>query len=396
MKVVLSVPGKFHTFDLARELHARRALAAVFTGYPQFKLKHEGLPRDLIRTWPWLQSSYMAMPAKHRLGPKLIREWEWAIRLSLDAFVKRQLPPCDVFVGLSGSALQSGVQAQSMGARYVCDRGSAHIRTQDALLREEARRWGLPFDGIDPRVIEREEAEYEQADCITVPSSFSVQSFIDRGVTASKIKLLPYGVNLGTFARSGEPAKGRLDVLYVGGMNLNKGIPYLLQGYQRLRHPAKSLTFAGTPSDALIERMRAQGLWSEDIRVLGHVPQAQLKDLMSRSHAMVLASVQEGFGMVLSQAMACACVVIASAHTGGPDLLTDGEEGFIVPVRDGKAIGDHLQQLADQPELQKNMGDKAIQRVKQAGGWREYGDRACNIYRTLREPHGARAVSGGH
>lgn len=383
MKAVLSVPGKFHTFDLARQLHAAGALEAIFTGYPPFKLKGEGLPPGKIRSWPWVQSSYMAMPRRHWLGPRLVREWEWRIKTTLDAVVARRMPACDVFVGLSGSALLSGQRARSMGARYVCDRGSAHIRVQDTLLREEAQRWGLPFEGIDPRVIAREEAEYEQADCITVPSGFSVRSFVQAGVPAHKLRLLPYGVDLSRFQPMGEPDAGRFDVLYVGGMNLNKGIPYLLQAYAQLRHPNKSLTLAGAPSQPFIERMKTLGLWQGDIRVLGHVPQANLKNLMSRSHAMVLASVQEGFGMVLSQAMACGCVVIASEHTGGQDVFTDGCEGFTVPVRQADAITQRLQLLADQPELRRWMSQQALKRVQGAGGWAEYGAQALGIYQAL-------------
>jgi alpha-maltose-1-phosphate synthase len=59
MRVALSTPGKFHTFDLARELHARGALAAVFSAYPRFKLRHEGLPATSIKTFPWLMTPYM-------------------------------------------------------------------------------------------------------------------------------------------------------------------------------------------------------------------------------------------------------------------------------------------------------------------------------------------------
>ncbi|MDO9235713.1 MAG: glycosyltransferase family 4 protein [Aquabacterium sp.] len=385
MNVVLSVPGKFHTFDLARELHARQALVGVYTGYPRFKLQQERLPADKIRSWPWVQTPYMAMmPRKHWLGKRLVHEWEWLTKTTLDAHVARHLPDCDVFVGLSGSALWSGQAARARGARYVCDRGSAHIRVQDNLLREEADRWGIPFDGIDPRVIEREEAEYAEADCITVPSSFSVRSFVQSGVPAHKLRLLPYGVNLSMFQPSGQPHAQRFDVLYVGGMNLNKGIPYLLQAYQRLQHPHKSLTLAGDASVAFIERMKQIGIWSDDIRVLGHVPQSELKVLMSQSHVMVLPSVQDGFGMVLSQAMACGCVVIGSEHTGAQDLFDDGVEGFIVPPRDSDAIAGRLQALADDPDLRMQMSGKALLRVQRAGGWRDYGELAYATYQSLR------------
>ncbi|RZL02117.1 MAG: glycosyltransferase family 1 protein [Rubrivivax sp.] len=386
MKVVLSAPGRFHTFDLARELHSRQCLAAIFTGYPRFKLKGEALPPELIRCWPWVQASYMAMPKRHWLGKRAVRQWEWLSKTSLDAHVARHLPDCDVFVGLSGSGLRSGRAAQARGARYVCDRGSSHIRLQDTLLREEAERWGLLFDGIDPRVIEREEMEYAEADCITAPSSFSVRSFLQAGVPSHKVRLLPYGVNLGMFQPIGKPAPGHFDVLYVGGMNLNKGIPYLLQAYRQLQHPRKSLTFAGAPSPHFIERMKALGLWPDDLRLLGHVPQAELKSLMSRSHAMVLPSVQDGFGMVMSQAMACGSVVIGTEHTGAPDLFEDGQAGFIVPIRQADAIAQRLQQLCDNPALRGHMSEQALIKVKEAGGWRDYGISAQSIYQALRRP----------
>src|SRR5947209_3353569 len=127
MKVAVSTIGKFHTFDLARELHRRDALAAIFTGYPRLKLKHEQLPRRLIRTFPWLHAPYMVPRLRNALGIRALRAWELLDRASLDLHVSRNLPPCEVFVGLSGSALRSGRVAQSRGARYVCDRGSTHI-----------------------------------------------------------------------------------------------------------------------------------------------------------------------------------------------------------------------------------------------------------------------------
>jgi alpha-maltose-1-phosphate synthase len=279
-----------------------------------------------------------------------------------------------VFVGLSGSALRSGQTARRRGIRYVCDRGSSHIRVQDQLLREESDLWGIPFEGVDPRVIDLEEAEYAEADGITVPSSFSLRTFIDQGVAASKLHLLPYGVNLDLFKPTGQPDDTRFDVLYAGGMNLNK----------ELVHARKSLTFAGTPAIDFIAAMKRHDLWSDDIQILGHVPQPQLKDIMSRSHVLVLASVQEGFGMVQAQAMACGCVVIGSNNTGAQDLFDDEQEGFIVPVRNHAAIAARLQQLADSPSLRASMSSKALKRVQRAGGWRDYGDQAMAIYQQLK------------
>src|SRR6202041_3480104 len=120
--------------------------------------------------------------------------WEWYDRVWFDRYVASSLPSCDLFCGLSGSGLYTGRVGKSRGAKYVCDRGSTHIRFQDRILREEYDRQGIPFSGIDPRIIGREEAEYQAADIITVPSTFVLNTFIEAGVARCKMRLTPYGV----------------------------------------------------------------------------------------------------------------------------------------------------------------------------------------------------------
>lgn len=380
MRIALSTPGKFHTFDLARELYARNALAAVFTGYPSFKLKNENVPQEMIRTFPWLQSSYMAFPLKQHLPRSVIQQWEHLAATTFGNWVAKSLPECDLYVGLSGSGLPAGKKAHQQGAAYVCDRGSAHIHVQDQLLRDEHALWDMPFTGIEPRAIAREEAEYVEADMITVPSIFAYRSFVKQGISAEKMRLLPYGVDVSRFQPVAEPDVERFDVLFVGAMSLQKGIQYLVQAYQKINHPSKSLTFVGTPSQELIQMLKMRNLWPADVKVLGHVPQRELKNIMSRSHVLVLPSVQDGFGMVMAQAMACACPVIASCNTGGEDLFTDGDEGYILPIRDVEVLAERLQQLADKPEQRAAMGQRALARVQALGGWHNYGEKAMAVY----------------
>lgn len=380
MKVALSVLGTFHSFDLAREMHARGALAGIYTGYPRFKLRGAQVPEDLIHTFPLIHGAYMAAPFRDRLGLAWLRRWERLDAVTFAAYVARNLPPCDVYVGMSGSSLAPGRRAQQIGARYICDRGSTHIRAQDRIIREESELWGLPAAGVDPRVIDAEEAEYALADRITVPSGFVLRSFLDQGVPAAKLRKLPYGVNLSRFEPDGAPAPERFDVLFVGGMSLRKGVPYLAQAFQKLEHPAKRLTFAGGVAPDIIDMLRRRKLWPEDARVLGHVPQAELKTLMSRSHVMALPSVEEGLALVQAQAMACGCPVIHTPNTGGAEIIEDGVEGFCVPVRDVDALAARLQQMADDPDARAAMGRRALARMQGFGGWRVYGDNAMAIY----------------
>jgi starch synthase len=383
MKVALSTPGKFHTFDLARELHARDALACVFAGYPRFKLMNEGLPESAIKPFSWLITPYLGFPRKERLGTSLVRQWEYLNRITLDRYVASAMPLCDVFVGMSGSALRSGQRAQAKGAKYVCDRGSTHIRQQDDILAEEHALWHQPYLRIDPRTIAIEEAEYAAADAITVPSQFTRQTFINRGVAAEKVHVLPYGVNLSHFHKAAEPSTEHFDVLFAGGASLRKGVPYLLQAFQRLKHPRKRLWFAGSTPPEFIALMRDLGLWSDDFHVMGHLDRDTLRDRMSRSHVMVLPSVEEGLALVQAQALACGCPVIATENTGSPDLYTDGEAGFILPVRRADLIAERLQQLADDPALRRQLSAGALNTVQRIGGWHEYGNKAMATYRSL-------------
>ncbi|WP_041368038.1 glycosyltransferase family 4 protein [Methylocella silvestris] len=383
MKVALSTIGKFHTFDLARELYARAALAGVLTGYPRFKLKNEGVPPELIHSFSLLHGAYMAFPWKDRLPDKAMLQWEWLDAETFASYAAWKLPPCDVYVGLSGSALKAGKLAHKRGARYVCDRGSTHIRAQDQILTEEFGRWGFPSHPVDARVIAAEEAEYEEADLITVPSSFVYRTFLSQGVPAQKLRKLSYGVNLKRFEPAGAPAEGRFDVLFVGGMSLRKGLPYLAAAFQQVRHPAKSLTFVGSTSAPVIDLLKQRKLWPQEAQAIGHVPQTELKTLMSRSHVMVLPSVEEGLAMVLAQTMACGCPILATPNTGAEDIVTDGVEGFIVPARDVDALAEKMQFLADNPEARSAMGARALARMQGFGGWRQYGDEAMAIYSEL-------------
>lgn len=383
MKVALSTIGRFHTFDLARELHARGHDLTIFTGYPRFKLRGEGLPPASIRTFPWLHGAYVQLGTRWGYESAFMRALaHWNLE-SFCRHVARNIPDCDVYAGMSSSAGDAGRIAQSRGARYICDRGSSHIRVQDDILHEEYAIWGLPRQRIDARVVAREEHEYDLADVITVPSSFSYRSFVDAGVPERKLRLVPYGVNLSRFQKVGEPDPDVFDVLFVGGVNIRKGVPYLLKAFQRVEHHAKRLTIVGSCEPTMMAWLRGSGLPLDRVTFTGSLPQAQLKDIMSRSHVMVLPSVEEGLALVQAQALACGCPVIGTHNSGGEDLFTDGEEGFIVPIRDVDALTGRMQNLADNPDLQQMMSAAALRRVRRLGGWSAYGGRMAALMEEL-------------
>jgi alpha-maltose-1-phosphate synthase len=371
MQVIQAVNGVFHHFDLARELETEGHLKRIYSTFPWSRLTREGLPRERVRMFPWLHAPLLALEQRLTLPKKLSRELHTANLPVFDRWIAFRIEECDVFVALSGSGLKSGAVVQRRGGKYVCDRGSSHMRYQNDIVNAEYERWGFKMEACDPRTMRREEAEYEQADAITVPSEFARRTFLEMGVPAEKVRKIPYGVRLERFQKTSEPQPESFDVLFAGTVSLRKGVPYLLEAFQRFKHPRKRLRLAG-PVDPVTRNVFSR-FDLTGVEVLGRQPQPKLAELMSSSHVMVLPSIEEGLALVQGQALACGCPLISSLHSGGEDLFTDGVEGYLVPIRSSEAILERLNQLADDPDLRQRMSEAAQQRVKTLGGWRDYG-----------------------
>lgn len=380
MQIVQTVFGVFHHFELARELAQRGHLRRVYSTWPWARLKREGLARDKVETFPWLHvPEYLASRAPVDLT-WLRDPLGYANALSFDRWTESRLRRSlrheghiDALIGISGSSLRAGALIQRDGGVFICDRGSTHQRFQEQILADEFRRWGVHIPPSDPRDTRREEAIYAACDAITVPSTAAARSFAEMGVPPEKVHVIPYGVRLESFRPTGEPGRDSFDVLFAGSVGLRKGVPYLLEAFARVKHPHKRLRFAGTIQEDI--RGILPRLPMDNVEILGPVPQAELATLMSRSHALVLPSIEEGLALVQAQALACGCPVICSTNTGGEDLFSDGVEGFIVPIRDPAALADRLQRLADDPALQRSMREAGLRRVQTIGGWKEYGDK---------------------
>lgn len=386
MRVSQAVFGVFHHFELARELDRRGHLDTIYSTWPWARLKREGLPHNKVQTFPWLHTPEMLLRRAGMLPQWLEDDLGYQNALRFDDWTARRVGAVDALIGISGAGLKTGRLLQQRGGKFICDRGSSHQRYQAEIVADEFRRWGLPAPHDDIRDTVREEAIYEMADAITVPSSFSRRSFIEQGVPAEKLHTIPYGVRLETFSKVGDPSPDCFEVLFAGHVSLRKGVPYLLQAFAQVEHPRKRLRLAGAVAPEITELLGR--LPQQNVEFLGSIPQPQLVKMMSESHVLVLPSVEDGFGLVLSQALACGCPIIASTNTGGDDLITDGVEGFIVPIRDADTLAARMQQLADDPWLQRRMSEAALVRVHHLGGWTHYGDLWESLLLHLTQSHG--------
>lgn len=383
MRVTLAATGKFHFLDLAHQMQRLNSLGKLYTAYPKWKLRHQiDLPESSLQTFPWVHTPYMASMRFPRIVQPFVQQIDYLDRLTFDKYVATSLEPCDIYTAISSCGLTSGTRAQEIGAKYVCDRGSTHIVEQNKLLRQEHEIWGMPYVDTNPKIIDREIAEYARANLITVPSNFAKQSFLAQGIPERKISVLPYGVDLNLFKPVAEPIQNQFLIVFVGGITLRKGIQYLVQAYAQLKAPNKALHLIGQVDHGLVSHIASRGLWPEDVRLLGHIPQHELKHHLSQANVLVLPSIEDGFGLVMAQALACGCPVIATHNTGAVELITHGKNGLIVPPGDVAALKSALEEILEQPNP-TSMRSHAINSVRNLGGWNNYGDRVYAEYQRL-------------
>tara|TARA_B100000405_G_scaffold28711_1_gene20402 strand:+ start:260 stop:1396 length:1137 start_codon:yes stop_codon:yes gene_type:complete len=372
VKVAVSVHGRFHGFDLARELNTQNALAGVLTTYPAYLVRRHVGNLDNLATIPTLE-------LQRRLCQRLrglCGDVDGRISAVFGAFSARHLPACDVLVGWSSATLEAIPVAHNRGARVVIERGSSHILHQTNVLSELYAQHGREFDGTSSRIIERELAEYEAADLIAVPSTYAAETFTAHGVAAEKISVNPYGVDLNLFSPSLTVNRARAQILFVGRVGLRKGILELLHAFSGLSSDA-GLCLVGPLETGLAQPVQ------KDVDFRGSVPFASLPGYYHGADVFCLPSWEEGFPLVLLQAMASGLPVVATDATGAADIVTPGVEGEIVPTGDVPALREALDRMLSDPIRAKEMGAAARNRVKDGFDWKSYGVRARSTYAGL-------------
>jgi glycosyltransferase involved in cell wall biosynthesis len=376
LKIGIATAGRFHVLDLARELDALGHEVTLYSFLPRRRARAFGLPsRCHVALLPLL----FPLVAWERLFPKLspeLRE-KW-LHKALNGAVGLRMRRCDVFVFMSGIYLEAARTARSrFGARLWLERGSQHILAQDALL--------AAAGGERPSAatIKRELDGYAEADRIVIASTHVQESFRRDSTAYAKLFRNPYGVDIAMFA----PPKAKslnspLVFLYAGAWSLRKGCDVLTDAIRSV--PGVRLMHVGHIGDCPFPRGEDRFVHADA------VPQWKLPDLYSTADAFVLASREDGFGMVLSQALATGLPVIGTDRTGAPDLaLTPALAARInvVPHGDSEALASAIAALRDRVNSKRPFPplDDAD---REALSWTAYGRRYSEeLLRDVRLEH---------
>ncbi len=383
-KVLVSVGGTWHAPQLSYQFQRGGMLAEVVTTTPKARfLQRAPLDPSLIkwRPYPELVGTRAAriLHLPRQFDPTL----ELARAKAFDQLASQRLKARkpDVFVAFARFGLHCFFQCQNRGIPSVVERGSSHVLFRDLLLKEERELWGLApqESAISQKLLERELEEYDVADFISVPSLFAEQSFVKMGIPAAKIVRIPYGVNIERFKPNPAIKGEKFKVLCVGNLGVEKGLGYLLDAMTHLDPTSVELILIGSLDQYARDRLSQTTVpWT----FLGRVNQLNLPRYYQAASVFCLLSVQEGMSMALMEALASGLPTISSEHTGSLDLLTDGVDGFIVPIRNSEIVAERLSRLQADTDLRLRMGEAARRRMM-TQSWDDYGREVRERYNRI-------------
>jgi len=169
---------------------------------------------------------------------------------------------------------------------------------------------------------------------------------IDRGVAPEKILVRRLGVDFQHFkqsARTHNRSNRRTRFLFVGAMTPLKGVHYLLTAFERLKQNAELWLVGATPTDPVLQKkIESSSNLTERIQIIGPVPQQRLIEIYAQCDIFVLPSLCDGWGMVVNQALACGLPSIVSDSTGAKEIISEGENGYIVKSRDADDLAEKM------------------------------------------------------
>jgi glycosyltransferase involved in cell wall biosynthesis len=203
---------------------------------------------------------------------------------------------------------------------------------------------------------------------------------IMKGIGCKNTIVIPHGVNMTRFSLAKTLDQiAEFNVGYLGQSGPDKGVRYLTKAWKKLGLRDSRLRLAGREMKSIFESLlRQEG--SEYIDVYGEIP--EVVPFYEELSVVLAPSVTEGFNLEVLEAMACGRPVIVTEGTGAKDVVTDGLDGFVVPIRDPDAIANRILYLKENRELLIEMG-KAAKRKAEKYSWNNIYPMLQQVWRNL-------------
>jgi starch synthase len=295
--------------------------------------------------------------------------------------------------------------------------GMPHVVTAHSL--EPMRPWKAEQLGGGYRLSSfMERTAYEAADAVIAVSEGMRQDVLRSypSIDPARVKVVHNGIDSSLWHRNQDPDTVRRlgvdpdgrSVIFVGRITRQKGLPYLLRAAASLPADVQLVLCAGAPDTpeimAEVEGLMADLKASRDgvVWIPEMLPRAQVTALLSAATVFACPSIYEPLGIVNLEAMACELAVVATATGGIPEVVVDGETGWLVPIdqkQDGSGIpldperfvADLAAALTDavsDPDRAERMGLAGRRRAEESFSWASIGDQTNRVYLDVLDQRG--------
>lgn len=392
-KTLLAHPGTQYSYQLARQLVRHKHLYQFWTGFGlardswythvlqtclplslRKKIANriiDGVPSQRLRTIPWLEWQALRQFRQGGLSEIVLHRRNQIFQEQIEA---KSIQQSRVIIGFDTSSWILAERASQANKIFILDQSTTHPLAKATVLQEVSQRfpqWQEDLQSRAVNILNCEQQEYALADKIVVASSYTKKTFLEQGIAQDKIIINPYGVDLQKFCPSKYTNRERpLRFLFLGGVNARKGIPLLLQSWQSLQLMNAELWLVGPVKPSI--RYLIPDL--PGLKVMGKYPHENLPALLQQCDVLVFPSYFEGFALVLLEALASGLPIITTEATAGPDLISNGKEGFLIQSGDLEALCGAMQFFVDHPDKLSSMS-AAARHCAERYSWNAYGDR---------------------
>ena len=291
-------------------------------------------------------------------------------------------------------ALETLKVAASLGIPTVLERPNAHTGFAMEVVQKECDRLGvgLPPDhehAYNAEKLQKEEEEYKLATRLLCPSDFVVKTYLDKGYPPDQLARHTYGYDEKVYYPTQEPKdpKRGLTMISVGVCAVRKGLHYALEAW--LKSPAsKDGTFliAGEFLPAYQEKL-ASMLAHPSVKVLGH--RNDVPELLRKSDILVLPSIEEGFGLVIAEAMGSGCVPLSSEAC--TEICDHMNTGLMHRVGDVETLTQHITMLHQDRALLERLRTNSLA-ASPSITWNAAGRVLLDVYRETIAAHRTAAL----
>jgi glycosyltransferase involved in cell wall biosynthesis len=190
------------------------------------------------------------------------------------------------------------------------------------------------------------------------------EAFLVARTSRERVAYLPNFVEASLAATPPPPRRedGVVEILYVGWFIEAKGIRELLAAMRRIEGARLTLVGPTEPGFATSVEGELAAL-GERVRRLDARPRAELAPLYAEADVFAFPTWREGFPNVVLEAMAAGLPLVTTPVGAIPDVVRDGDEAFVVPVRDADALAEALGRLVEDASLRRAMGERARARA---------------------------------